>query len=135
MEHMMEQKMERRLFEMEVGYEDMIAEKRAWLKEMKVHREATEAYPEEMKSIVEHQEVSKEETAVEYIAALEDRHEDRHLAVGRRRQLKKRTKADGRSWKELDAVRKRFTHRVLPALRKKCIRRGPDETTGNGIRG
>jgi hypothetical protein len=61
------------------------------LAEMKARREATEAYPEEMKFIVEHQEVAEEEAAMETVGALEDRHKDRYLAVGRCRQLKKRT--------------------------------------------
>jgi hypothetical protein len=68
---------------------------------MKVRREATEAYPEktganpeEMKAVAEHQEVPKEEAAVETIGALGDRYRDRHLDVGCRQQLKKQTDGD-----------------------------------------
>jgi hypothetical protein len=38
-----------------------------------------EANPEEVKSLVEHQEVPEEEAAVEIFGTVEDRHEDRHL--------------------------------------------------------
>jgi hypothetical protein len=48
-----------------------------------------------MKSIAEHQEVPKEEAAVETIGALEDRYGDRHLAIGCLRQPKKWTQGDG----------------------------------------
>jgi hypothetical protein len=37
---------------------------------------------EEMKSVVEHQEVPKEEATVETVVALEDQYGDWHLAVG-----------------------------------------------------
>jgi hypothetical protein len=46
--------MELLLAEMKVRQEDMTAEMRAWLKEMKTRREETEANPEEVKSIVQY---------------------------------------------------------------------------------
>jgi hypothetical protein len=52
---------------------------------------------EEMKSIVEHQEVSKEEAAVETFGTLKNRYGDRHLAVGRHKQLKKWAQGSGES--------------------------------------
>jgi hypothetical protein len=45
-----------------------------------------------------------EETSLEIIRARENRYGDRHLAVGRCRQLKKRTQNDGGSWKKLAAA-------------------------------
>jgi hypothetical protein len=42
----MEQMMERLLAEMKVGNKEMMAEMRAWQREIKARREATEAYPE-----------------------------------------------------------------------------------------
>jgi hypothetical protein len=52
-----------------------------------------ESNPEEKEAVAEHKEVPKEKTALKIIGALEDRYGDRHLAVGRRRQQKERTKA------------------------------------------
>jgi hypothetical protein len=46
-----------------------------------------EENPEEMKSVAEHQEVPKEEAAIEMIGALKDRSVDRRLAVRRCGQL------------------------------------------------
>jgi hypothetical protein len=45
--------------------------------------------------VAEHQDVPKDEAAVEIIRALEDRYRDRHLAIGCRRQPKKRTQGNG----------------------------------------
>jgi hypothetical protein len=59
---------------------------------------------EEMKSIAEHQEVPKEVAAVETIGALKDQYGDRHLAIGRRQQLKKRTQGNGGSQKKSAAL-------------------------------
>jgi hypothetical protein len=51
------------------------------------------------KSASVHQEVPKEKAAAETVKALKKRYRDRHLAVGRRRQLNKRTQGDGGSRK------------------------------------
>jgi hypothetical protein len=40
-----------------------------------------EANPEELKSIVEHQEVPEEEAAVKTVRALKEQYENQHLAV------------------------------------------------------
>jgi hypothetical protein len=65
---------------------------------MKAYPEKMEANTEETKLIVEHQEVPKEE------AAVEDRYGDWHPKVWRCQQPKKRTRGDGGSWKKLAAA-------------------------------
>jgi hypothetical protein len=97
----------------------------AWLKEMKdvwkemtACQEAMGAYPEEMKSIAEHQEVPNEETIVESIRALEDRYGDRHPVVGCHRQPKKWTESDSGSWNKLAAAHRQLTFHTIPALCK-----------------
>jgi hypothetical protein len=57
--------------------------------------EKMEANPEELKSVAKQQEVHKEEATLE----------ERHVAVGRRRQPKKRTLGDGGSRKKLTSAR------------------------------
>jgi hypothetical protein len=79
----------------------------------------------EIKSVVKHYEVSKEESSVEAIGALEDRCGDRHLVVGRLRQQKKRTQGDGGSRKKLAAVRSRLTCHAISALRREIGHKGP----------
>jgi hypothetical protein len=76
---------------------------------------SVEAYPED----------SNGEAAVETVGALEGRYEERHLAVGYRRQLKERTQDDGVFRKELAATRRRTTSRAIPARRKKRSHKGP----------
>jgi hypothetical protein len=51
----------------------------------------------QMKSAAVHEEVPKEEAAVETIGALKKRYGDWHLAVGCRRQPTKRTQGDSGS--------------------------------------
>jgi hypothetical protein len=58
-----------------------------------------------------HPEVPDEE------AEVENRYGDRHLAVGRRQQPKKRTQGDGGSRKKLAAVRRLMTRRAVSARR------------------
>jgi hypothetical protein len=62
---------------------------------------------------------------VESNVALEDRYGARHLAVGHRRQPKKRTQGDGGSRKKLAAARSRMTRRAVPARRKGRGHKGP----------
>jgi hypothetical protein len=76
-------------------------------------------YPEEIESESEHLEVPKEETAVE------DRCGDRYLAVGRRRQPKKRTQGHDGSWKKLAAACRRMTLHAIPAPLKGRGSKGP----------
>jgi hypothetical protein len=104
----------------------------AWLEEMKDSRkettncqEAMEACRETMEvnsgdlqSLAVHQEVPKEEAAVEIIGAMKDWLGDRHLAVGHHRQLKKRTRGDGGSRQKLAAAQGRLTRHAAPAPRK-----------------
>jgi hypothetical protein len=98
------------LREMRAGHEEM-AYMRAWGNQMKVRRkdkmdaclEKTEtcvrplkvtdleANPEATQAVMEKQEVRNEEMIVDAIGALEDRYRDRHLAVRRRQEPKKRT--------------------------------------------
>jgi hypothetical protein len=98
---------------MDVDLTKIIAEMGAWRKETVACQEVTEACleskeptSEETESKLEHQEVPKEETAVETARTLKKRHGDQHLAIGRRQQLKKRTQGDGGSQKKLAAARR-----------------------------
>jgi hypothetical protein len=50
-----------------------------------------EANPEELKSVVEHQEVPKEEAAVKTVRAQKEQYGNQHLAVWHHQQLKKWT--------------------------------------------
>jgi hypothetical protein len=84
-----------------------------------------EASREQSGVVAEHQEVPKEETAVETIGALEDRYGDRYIAVGSRRQPKKRTQGDDGSREKLVAARRRMTRRAIPARRKGRSHEGP----------
>jgi hypothetical protein len=81
--------------------------------------------PEEMKSIVEHREVPKEEAAVDTVAVLEDRYGDRYLAVGCHRQPNKWTQGDGGSRKKFAAVCGKLICRGIPAPRKNHAHQGP----------
>jgi hypothetical protein len=65
-----------------------------------------EANPEETEAVVERQEIQNEEAAVGTFRALEDRYGDRHVAVGRTLQQKKRTQGNGKFRKKLAAVRR-----------------------------
>jgi hypothetical protein len=57
------------------------------------------ANPGELKSVAVHEEVPKEEVAVETFGALKKRHEDRHPAVGRSRRNRPRAMVGpGRNW-------------------------------------
>jgi hypothetical protein len=60
-----------------------------------------EANPEEKESVMVHEEVPKEEAAVETFGALKERYRDRHLALRRRGQERNGPRAvvgPGRSW-------------------------------------
>jgi hypothetical protein len=89
----------------------------AWLEEMKTRRkettacqEATKAYlereptPVKTASVAAHTEESNKEDVTDTVGALKDQYGDRHLAVGHRRQPKKRTQGDGGSWQKLAAA-------------------------------
>jgi hypothetical protein len=93
-------------------------------------QEATEACLEgkepaslEAESVAVHEEVPKEEAALE--TALKKRHEDRYLAVGHRRQLKKRTQDKGGPRKKLAAARRGMTRRAGMSRRNGRGHKGP----------
>jgi hypothetical protein len=83
----------------------------------------------EKESVEVHEEVPKEEASVENFGALKERYGDRHVAVGYRRQLKKRTQGDGGSRKNLAAACKGMTRRDIPTRRKGhcCQGQGKDK--------
>jgi hypothetical protein len=74
-------------------------------------------------------EIPKDGTAVETVRALKKRYGD-HLAIGRRRQLKKQTQGDGGSRKKLAAAHTEKTRCAVPALCKGHGSQGaPNERT------
>jgi hypothetical protein len=117
---------------MDVNQERMEASANAWRKETAACHEETgacleskEPTSDEIESIAVHENVPKEEAAVESFGALKERYGDRHPAVGRRRQPKKRTQDDGGSRQKLAAARGRLTRRAVRAPRKGHGRQGP----------
>jgi hypothetical protein len=83
--------------------------------------EATEACLESKEPTsmeVEHEEVPKEDAAVETSGALKKWHRERHLAVRRHGQPKKQTPGYGGSWKKLAATCRGMTHHAIPARYK-----------------
>jgi hypothetical protein len=110
---------------LDAHHERMRASVNAWRRETTACQEATEtnqenmeANPEEIKPVAEHEEVSKEEAAVETGRALKKRPRIRHLAAGRRGNPKERTKGNGGSRKKLAAARRGMTHCEEVAKRK-----------------
>jgi hypothetical protein len=109
---------------------EMIAKTDSQLEKMKFclgKTEATdlEAHPEERESEAVHEEVPKEEAAVQSVVALKKRHGDRNLAVGCRRKPKKRTQGNGGSRKKFAATGRGMNRRVIPARRKGHGHQGP----------
>jgi hypothetical protein len=97
----------------------------AWRKDTTACQEATEACLEskeptslKVESIAVHEEVPKEEAAVETFGALKKRHGDWHLAIGCCRQLKKWTQGSGGSWNKLATTLKQMTRHAGMAQRK-----------------
>jgi hypothetical protein len=74
----------------------MLARMNSQLKKMGASLRKTETNAEE-KSIAVHEEVPKEETAVETSGTLKKRHRDRHLAISHCSQLKNQTQGNGGS--------------------------------------
>jgi hypothetical protein len=72
-----------------------------------------------------HEDVSKEEAAVQNCESTKNLYGDRHLTVRRRRQPKKQTQGNGGSQKKLAAARGRLTCRAVPARREGHGRQGP----------
>jgi hypothetical protein len=78
------------LKEMKTGHKEMMAQMRAWRKEMKICLQKTEVCleskeptPEDMTNAAAHSEVPNRRAAVETIRALKGQYGDRHLAVRR----------------------------------------------------
>jgi hypothetical protein len=97
----------------------------AWIEGTEACVGELEANREKSDAVAELREVPKEQAAVETVRELEDLHGGRHLAVGRRRQPKKRTQGDGGSRKMLAAIRRRMTRRAVHARRKGRSYKGP----------
>jgi hypothetical protein len=68
-----------------------------------------------MKSLVEHEEVPKEESVLETFGALKKRPGDRHLAIGHHQKPKKRAQGNGGSQKKLAAACRGMTCHAIPA--------------------
>jgi hypothetical protein len=88
-----------------------------------------ETNQEEIESEAEHEVVPEEEAAMETFGALKERYGDRHLAVRRHSQPKKRIQGNGVSWKKLAAACRGMTRRAIPAWLKKhcCQGQGQDK--------
>jgi hypothetical protein len=80
---------------------------------------------EKSEAVAEQHDDPKEEAAEKIVGALEDRHEGRNLAVGHRRQPKKRTQDDCGSRQKLAAARGRFTRRAILSSHKEHGHQGP----------
>jgi hypothetical protein len=96
-----------------------IADMKDGRKERTACQEAAEANPEKletnpemMQSVGEHREVPKEEAAVRSSGALKKWHRGRHLASGRRREPKERTRGNCGSRSKLAAARRRMSCRA-----------------------
>jgi hypothetical protein len=110
-----------------------------WRKKMTGSHEATETCMEskepssvQKESAAVH-EIPNEDAAVKTVRGLKKRHGGRHLALGRRRKLKKRIQGDGGSWKKL-ATAHRMTRRAITAQRTGHGRQGPGrDSIANGV--
>jgi hypothetical protein len=88
------------------------------IEDLEENSKATEA-------VVKWQELRNEQMNVDNIGSLEDRHDDRHLVVRRRRRVKKPTQGNGGVWQKLAAARKRMIRSAVPEVRKGHSRKGP----------
>jgi hypothetical protein len=79
------------LAKLDAHHERMLVRMDSQLEKMEACLVKVEANPEEMKSVVEHQDIPKEDAAAEVFGVLKERYGGRHLAAEHRRQLKKRT--------------------------------------------
>jgi hypothetical protein len=118
---------------------------RPWRKETTACQEATEACLRnkessslEVEPVAVHEEVPKEETAVKPIGTLMKRYGDRHLAVRRRVQSKKRTQGNGGSRKKLAAAcrgKRDDPRNAIIQDRRSNREDGKKRTRGNVARG
>jgi hypothetical protein len=104
----------------------------SWWEETKACLQKMGAYPEKMKCVAKNQDVPKEEAAVTTVRAVKKRYGDRHLAIRRRRQLRKRPQDEGGSRKKLVVARRGMTRRAGVAQRKG---RGHTGLAGNSDQG
>jgi hypothetical protein len=88
-----------------------------------------EVTPEETEAAVERQELFKEETNFENMGSSEDRSGYRRLVLRRRREATKRIQDSVGSRQKLSAARKRLIRRVIRAVRKGNIRKGPSKNS------
>jgi hypothetical protein len=121
--------------EMMAGLKRLNATADAWLEKTEAFLEKKEPAPKEIKAVAEPQEVPEGATGEETIGTAKDRCRDLRLAVGCRRQLKTRTKRNGRVRQEYAATVGRPTRRTVPAMRKGGLRKGPGKKCRSGIRG
>jgi hypothetical protein len=77
-----------------------------------------------------HEEVLKDMAAVKTFGALKERDGDRHLAVGRLRQLKGRIQGNGGFRKKSAATRRGMIRRAIRAWRKGHCRQGQGKDKG-----
>jgi hypothetical protein len=92
-----------------------------------------EATTEEIEAAVDRQDLFKKETNAKNIGSSEDRCEEQHLVVRRRRGVKKRSQYNVGSRQKSSATRKRVIRRAVPAVRKGQIRKSQSkESTGRG---
>jgi hypothetical protein len=106
----------------------MRASVNAWREEMKANQKAKEACLEptslEVESEVEHEEVFKEDAAVETSRAPNKRHGDRNLTEGQSGKPKERTQGKSGCRKKLATARRRMTRRAGVARCKGHCRQG-----------
>jgi hypothetical protein len=90
---------------------------------MEAYPEKMKADAEEVKSVVEHEEIPKEEAAMKRARALKKWHRDQHVDAGRCGQLKERTQGNGGCQKKLAIACGRMTHCVKVARCKEHRRK------------
>jgi hypothetical protein len=93
----------------------------ACLGKTKADTEKPEPDPGMMQSAEEHQEFTKEDTAVKPVKGRKRRHRGRKPAAGRRGEPKEPTRGDCGSGKKLAVAWKKITHRATVAWRKRNV--------------
>jgi hypothetical protein len=111
----METNQAKMMAKLDAHHESMIAKMDAQIEGTEACVVKLEANPEESDAVAEHQEAPKEEARVQTFGALKEKYGNLHLAVGCRRQLRKRTQDDGGSRKKLAATHRGMIHHAIPA--------------------
>jgi hypothetical protein len=114
---------EEMLAKLDAHHERMMARMDSQLEKMEACLEKTEAMdleanPEERESEAVHDEVPKEEAAVETFGALKEQYRDQHLVVRSRGHPNKQTQGNGGSQKKLATASRGMTCRAIPTLHK-----------------